>query len=366
MNASTSPQNVEIIKCQPKAPLVETPNPKFGTVFSPHMLKMDISTSDFSNIRAEIKPYDREPMYPSCIAIHYGQSIFEGMKAFRQKDGSVGIFRLDLHAKRFRRSCQLMSMTEIPEDVFTQCLLEYVRFEKDSVPSLPDHALYLRPVLFGSDPQIKMGRSATYSFYILASVAGNYFHGRSSEGAKVLVNREFVRAYPGGLGEAKTAANYAASLGPLSYAASLGCDQLLFLSAVDHDHVDEMGGMNFFVVRDGELVTPPLLGTILDGVTRRSILEIAKTLGMTVKEEPLSFSQLMKDIDSGKVTECFACGTAAVVQPLSELLYQDKRGGETSPIPLPKGYPVALRLREQLQKIQRGEHEAPGAWLSRV
>jgi branched-chain amino acid aminotransferase len=358
--------SIRITKCSP-LPALKTPeNPKFGTQFAPHMLKLELKSNDFSDLKAEIIPYAAQPMHPSALVLHYGQSIFEGMKAYRLGNGGVGIFRLDLHAKRFENSCKIMSMPPLPPEIFETCLKEYVAFERDSVPSYPDHSLYLRPVMFPVDKLIKMGRGNTYDFYIISAVAGNYFAGKAGIGAKVLVNRQFVRAYPGGLGEAKTAANYAASLAPLDYAAKNGCDQLLYLQAVDHDHVDELGGMNFFIVRGNTIVTPPLTGTVLNGVTRKSILELASSLGLQGKEEPISFTRLMEEIASGKVTECFACGTAAVVQSLGELLYQDKIGGELKPIKLKAEYKVANAIHDQLRKIQRGLVQAPAKWLSEV
>ncbi|MGE3974232.1 MAG: branched-chain amino acid aminotransferase [Bdellovibrionales bacterium] len=358
-----SSHSTKIKTCNALPPLEKIENPKFGTVFAPHMLHMEILNGDYTNAQVDIRPYGPEPMEPSSVVLHYGQSIFEGMKAFYQADGSVGVFRVDSHAKRFAQSCRLMSMPPMPEELFTKCVMEYVKFERASVPEFADHALYLRPMMYGSDSKIKMGRSDKYSFRIIASVAGNYFHGRGITGAKVLVNREFIRAYPGGLGEAKTAANYASSLGPLDYAAKLGCDQLLYLNAVGHDFVDELGGMNFFMVRDGALVTPPLTGTILNGVTRKSILEMAPSIGLKASEEPISFTKLREDILSGRVTECFACGTAAVVQPLRELLYQEKTNAPTESLKLSPDFTVATKILEKLKKIQRGESEAPGRWI---
>jgi len=357
--------SIQITKCAPRPPLKNIENPKFGAVFAPHILKLEINGDNFYDLRAEIKPYGDEPMAPSAVVLHYGQSIFEGMKAFQLEGGGVGIFRLDLHAKRFANSCRIMAMPILPPEIFEQCLKEYVDFEKESIPSLPDHSLYLRPVMFGVDNMIKMGRSKKYQFYIIATIAGSYFGGRAT-GAKVLVNRQFIRAYPGGLGEAKTAANYAASLGPLDYAAKLGCDQILYLQATDHDSVDELGGMNFFVVRGDTLVTPPLAGTILDGVTRRSILEMAKNLGLKAKEEAISFTRLMEEIKTGSVNECFACGTAAVVQPIGEILYQESKNQSSQSIKLPSDFKVVQTILNNLQKIQRGALPAPGNWVFKV
>lgn len=343
-------------------------NPKFGTAFTPHIMQWDIDTSqnDFGG-PAEVKAMATgERFTTSSVIFHYGQSIFEGMKAFRQKDGSVGIFRADLHARRFMKSAEALAMPVISEADFLFLLKEYVRIEKDSVPDLENHALYLRPLMIARDEIVKVGRSKKYSFYILACVVGSYFAGGVAKPARVLVCKEFVRAVPGGLGEAKTAANYAASLAPQSHAEKNGCDQVLYLDAIHHDFVDELGGMNFFIVRNGELVTPALNGSILRGVTRQSLLEIAPSLGLKAREEKLSFSQIIKDIESGAVTEAFACGTAAVIHSIGEFLFQEKKSDKPASIKLPQKAPVATKLLEHLKKIQRGEIAAPDKWIFKI
>jgi branched-chain amino acid aminotransferase len=256
-------------------------------------------------------------------------------------------------------------MPEVPEDVFLKCLKEYMEFESESVPSEPDHSLYIRPLLIARDEIIKIGRSKTYSFFIMSAVAGSYFPGGLSKPARVLVNREFVRAFPGGLGEVKTAGNYAASLLAQSYAEKYSCDQVLYLDALKHDAIDELGGMNFFMVRNGEVVTPSLEGTILSGVTRRSILDLAPTLGFKAKEARISFSEMVAEIKSGRVTETFACGTAAVIHSICDLVIQDKTDGPTETVSLPKTFPVATKLLETLQAAQRGNHPVPSGWLFR-
>ncbi len=340
-------------------------NPKFGTVFSPHMLKMTIS-AETNAFEAEITPFQSEMMSPATLVLHYGQSIFEGMKAYRQKDGSVAIFRADLHAQRFYKSAVTMAMAPLPEDIFMKCLMEFVNFEQESVPSEPEHALYLRPLLFARDELVKLGPSKKYTFYIMATIAGRYFAATGITPAKVLMNKMAIRAYPGGTGEAKTAGNYAASLYPHSQAIKMGCDQVLYLDAVTHDNIDELGGMNFFMVRGDELVTPKLTGAILNGVTRRSILEMASKVGMKAKEESISFSQLTQDIKSGKIKECFACGTAATVHPIGTFFIQSSPSTSTETVSLPSEFPVALKILETISSIQRGQIAAPGDWLFKV
>ncbi|MEQ1877413.1 MAG: branched-chain amino acid aminotransferase [Bdellovibrionia bacterium] len=348
-------------------PKVEyAPNPKFGTIFTPHMLHMKISADNSTELAAEIVPFADEFFSPGALVLHYGQSIFEGMKAYRQANGGVAIFRPDLHAKRFVKSAERMAMPALSEKVFLDCLREYVAFEQENVPNEPEHSLYLRPLMIARDTMVKVGRSKTYTFYILGCIAGSYFPGGAMKGCKVLVNRQFVRAFPGGLGEAKTAANYAASLWPQSIAEKHGCDQVLYLDGIKHDYIDELGGMNFFMVRGGQLVTPVLNGAILNGVTRRSILDIASQLKLVAREEKISFTELKEGIQAGTITEAFACGTAAVVSPIGEILYQDQLTDEPKSLKLSKEFPVGAQIGDLLKSIQRGVTPAPGDWLLRV
>lgn len=341
-------------------------HPKFGSVFSAHMLRMDFSTETPGEWSAEILPYGPEPMAPSNVTLHYGQSIFEGMKAYRQDNGSVAIFRADLHAKRFAHSAARMAMPQLPEDVFLDCLKAYVAFESDFVPAHEGHSLYLRPLMIGRDEAIKVGRSKVYSFYILSTIAGSYFHSGAMKPAKVLVNREFVRAYPGGMGEAKTSANYAASLYPQTVAERMGCDQVLYLDAIKHENIDELGGMNFFVVEGNRLLTPKLNGCILNGVTRKSILELAPSLGLETVEMDLKFSDVADGIRSGRIREAFACGTAAVVSPIGELVYLENEKSKPQSITLQNDFSTAKVLLDTLSKIHRGQKPAPGNWLYNV
>jgi branched-chain amino acid aminotransferase len=307
--------------------------------------------------------FKSEQFSPATAVFHYAQTIFEGLKVYRLKDGSVAAFRADLHAERFMKSARRLAMPVIGEKVFLECLRAYIDMESESVPSEPDHSLYIRPLLISRDEIIKIGTSKTYTFYIMSAIAGSYFPGGVTKGARVLVNRDFVRAFKGGLGDVKTGGNYAASLSPQAYASGYECDQVLYLDAETHDHIDELGGMNFFMIRNGELVTPSLTGTILPGVTRRSIIELAPTLGHKVSERPISFTEMLKDVSAGKVTEAFACGTAAVVHPISEFVVQEKTGGPATTVKLPPGHDVSLKLRETLSSVQRGGIKAPGDWL---
>jgi len=326
---------------------------------------MELTLDGPADFHAHIIPLADEPIPPTGAALHYGQTIFEGMKAYRQKDGGVALFRADLHAKRFKKSARRMVLRELPEEIFLQCLKEYVSFVADNVPGEPEHSLYLRPLLMAADKKIKVGASQKNVFYIMSSIAGGYF-GNKSGRARVMVCRDFVRAFPHGLGEVKTAANYAASIYPQRLAAQKECDQVLFLDAVNHDYIDELGGMNFFAIRGNELLTPTLNGCILDGVTRRSILEIASSVGLKPTETRLSFTELKSEIKSGKCTEAFACGTAAVISPIGEFYFQESTDAEGEVLKMPSEIKGSTALLEKLRKIHRGEEKAPGDWLLRV
>ncbi|MEQ1664648.1 MAG: branched-chain amino acid aminotransferase [Bdellovibrionales bacterium] len=354
----------QITKMTKLPPVKYTPNPMFGTIFAPHVLKMELSLEGTNNFEAVIKPLEKEPHSPAMAALHYGQSIFEGMKAFVQKDKGIGVFRADLHARRFRKSARRMAMAEIPEEIFVNCVKEYVAFVADNVPHEPDHSLYLRPLLIAADEKIKVGTSQKYLFYIMSTIAGNYFGSSGKlKPARVMVDRQFVRATPGGMGEIKTAANYAASIWPQRIAAQKECDQVLYLDSVKHDFVDELGGMNFFAVRNNELLTPKLNGCILDGVTRRSIIETSAQLDLKSIETDISFTQLRKDILAGTITEAFACGTAAVVHPIGEFLFQDSPGSQPEMLKLKAEPNVSLKILEHIKAIQRGQKNAPGSWI---
>jgi branched-chain amino acid aminotransferase len=354
------------IKTCPKAPARTYPeNPMFGTEFVPYVLKMHLNLKGPNDYNAEIIPFADEPFSPGASVLHYGQSIFEGLKAFAQPNGDVGIFRLEQHAARFRKSAQRMMMADVPEQVFIDAVKAFVARAKDDVPKYPEHSLYLRPLLIAADQKIKVGSSSTYIFYVMGTIAGNYFgSGGKVKPARVLVSPQFVRAHPGGLGETKTAANYAASIYPQSLGAQKGCDQVLFLDSVHHDFIDELGGMNFFAIRGNELLTPDLNGCILRGVTRASIIEMAPKLGFKVSEGRISFTELRKMIEKGDVTETFACGTAAVVSPIGEFLFQKNIGDEGTMITL-KGTPEkSMTIRKALIATQEGKIPSPANWLT--
>ena len=294
------------------------PNPSFGSVHAPVMLWFDIKKGQEVPDKVTIEPFGDTSLSPFCSTLHYGQSIFEGMKAYRLSENEVGVFRPDLHAKRFSHSASKMAMTKFNPELFLECISTFVKACKGYVPNEPGHSLYLRPLLMADDPVIKVRASDSYRFMIMASIVGPYFKNKK-KGSRVLINKTFIRAFPGGTGEAKTSANYALSLNALEHAYANDFDQVLYVDALKKEKIEELGGMNFFMVKNGEIYTPRLDGQILHGVTRKSVIEIAGKLGIPCHETDI----LLSDLTSPDVSEVFASGTAASIAPLSEIGIQE-------------------------------------------
>jgi branched-chain amino acid aminotransferase len=332
-------------------------SPSFGTVHVPILLWFEMDKHEGSPKEVFIDSLSAMKISPFNSTLHYGQSIFEGLKAFRLNDSEVGIFRPKLNAERFERSAKIMSMADFSPELFMNCLIEYVKACKKYVPSEPGHSLYLRPLLIANDPVIKVKSSKNYRFVIMSSIVGPYFK-KNAKGSKVLINKSFIRAFPGGTGEAKTAANYAMSLPGLEYAQSIGFDQVLYLDAMKKEKLEELGGMNFFMVKNGELYTPKLDGQILHGITRRSILEIATSIGIKCHESDV----LLSNITSGQAEEVFAVGTAASVSSIAELGLQEKKDSKVESYKF-ESTVVANKLRQILLDTQTGKTEFSKSWM---
>jgi branched-chain amino acid aminotransferase len=336
-------------------------DPGFGRVFTDHMAVVRYSEGQGWHL-ARIQP--REPIStdPASAVLHYAQEIFEGLKAYRLPDGGVGLFRPDANARRLRESAKRMAMPELPEDIFLESVRALVRTDKDWVPTIPDGALYLRPFVIASEVFLGVKPSAEYIYAVIASSVGSYWKG-GVKAISLWVSRQYTRAAPGGTGAAKCGGNYAASLIALAEATRQGCDQVLFLDAVERRWIEELGGMNlFFAFDDGRLVTPPLGGTILAGITRDSLIRLARDKGLTVAEEAYSIDQWRADAESGYLVEAFACGTAAVVTPVGRV-----RDGD-SEFQVGTGGPGQLTesLRRELTDIQFGRARDPYGWMERV
>ncbi|HLT68067.1 MAG TPA: branched-chain amino acid aminotransferase [Microbacterium sp.] len=330
-------------------------NPGFGSVFTDHMVDLCWSEKGGWH-RPRVEPYGPISLDPAAAVLHYAQEIFEGMKAYRHADGSIHTFRPEQNARRFNRSARRLSMPEIPEEYFLQAIRELVSVDAEWVPSGDDQTLYLRPFMFAKEAFLGVRPAKKYGFYVIASPAGAYFTG-GVKPVSIWLSETYARAAEGGTGSAKTGGNYAASLLPQSEAYDKGCDQVVFLDA--HGNVEELGGMNIvFVKKDGTLVTPAS-ESILDGVTRNSLLQLAEDRGHTVERRPVTLAEWRDGVASGEIVEVFACGTAAVVTPIGRL----KAAGFDDEQPIGE---LALSLREELTDIQYGRREDTHGWLYRL
>lgn len=332
----------------------------FGQYFSDHIFSMRWSREQgWSD--AQIQPYQEFSLDPAAMVFHYGQAIFEGMKAYRTKNGEILLFRPERNFKRMNQSAVRMCMPRIPVDRMLQAVKAFVYLERDWIPTTKGATLYLRPTMIASEPALGLRPSNEYIFFILASPVGAYY----AEGfnpVKIYVEDAYVRAVPGGVGEAKTAGNYAASVKALTEAQQKGYSQVLWLDALEHKYIEEVGTSNAFFVINDELITPPLSGTILPGITRDSVIQLAKDWGLSVIERKISIDEVLSAAENGSLGEIFSTGTAAVISPLGEFCYQGKsvlvNNGKTGP--------VSQRLFDALQAIQFGETADPHQWIVRV
>jgi branched-chain amino acid aminotransferase len=285
-------------------------NPEFGKDCSDHMFKAVYQNGEWTN--PEIVPFGDITFSPAMLALHYGQSVFEGMKAFRMHDGRISIFRPHSNLERFNRSLDRMCMPTIPEDLFFAALVELMKVDQDWVPSAPGTSLYLRPFCFASEPRLKIKIADQYQFMILMSPAGKYF----GNPYRLKVETEYTRTAEGGTGYAKCAGNYGSSFYPVKKAVEEGFDQVLWTDAKEHRYIDEAGMMNIMFMVDGKLITPALNTAILEGITRDSVLTIALDQGIEVEERKIAVDELEVYLREGRVTEVFGTGTAAVVAPV--------------------------------------------------
>lgn len=330
----------------------------FGTLFTDHMAVIRWS-ADKGWHSAEVSARAPFAIDPAASVLHYAQEIFEGMKAYRTADGRAVLFRPEENARRFNESARRMAMPELPEEDFLAAVERLVRADAKWIPQGEGSSLYLRPFMFASETFLGVRPAKEYIFCVIASPVGPYFKG-GAKAVKIWVSETYTRAAAGGTGAAKCGGNYAASLVAQAEAAAHGCDQVVFLDAAEHRWVEELGGMNvFFVFEDGSLATPPLSGTILPGITRKSLIALAREEGLTVREEPYSFDQWQADAQSGRLKEAFACGTAAVVAGIGTVKFS---GGEFA-IGTGETGPVTTKLRETLVGIQRGQTNDRNGWL---
>ena len=335
-------------------------NPGFGTSFSDHMVSIDWDEARGWH-DATVGPLQPIPLHPAASVLHYAQEIFEGLKAYRQPDGGIALFRPEANAARFNASARRLAMPELPEALFLEAVEQLVRTDREWLPAVEGGSLYLRPFMIATETFLGVRPAKQYKFLVIASPAGNYF--KSGAPAVSIWVSQYTRAAPGGTGEAKCGGNYAASLVPQAEAMARGHDQVVFLDAAEHKWIEELGGMNvYFVFDDGSLVTPPLGGTILPGITRDSLFALARDEGLTVREERYSIDQWRADAASGELAEALACGTAAVVTPIGKVC------GHDGDFTVGSGGPGQLtgKLKARLTAIQRGEAPDPHGWVVRV
>jgi branched-chain amino acid aminotransferase len=336
-------------------------NPGFGRVFTDHMVTIRYAEGK-GWYDARVEPYGPISVDPATAVLHYAQEIFEGMKAYHTDDGGVALFRPEANAARFVQSAQRMAMAPLPEQVFLDSLHRLLEVDRAWVPIADEGSLYLRPFMYASEVFLGVKPASEYLYLVIASPVGPYFAG-GVRPVTVWISEEYTRAAPGGTGAAKCGGNYAASLLAQAEALAHGCDQVVFLDAVHRSDVDELGGMNiFFVYDDGTLVTPALTGSILPGITRDSVITLARHQGRTVVERPVPFAEWRADAAAGTLREVFACGTAAVLTPVGQVRWP---GGEFTVADGESG-PVTMALRQQLVDIQRGRTADPFGWMHRV
>jgi branched-chain amino acid aminotransferase len=329
---------------------------QFGKIFSDHMFVVDYNGQEWVNPR--IQPYGPIAMSPSLMALHYGQSVFEGMKAFRRKDDTIATFRAADNAQRLNLSAERLCMPAVPIDLFMQGLDMLLAIDGKWVPRTPGGSLYIRPFMFATDEFVGVRPSTTYKFIIITGPVGPYY----SQPIKLLVADHYVRAAVGGVGEAKAAGNYAASLLPAKEAQEQGFNQVMWTDAKEFKYVQEVGTMNIFFVIGDTVFTPATDGAILKGITRDSIIKILRDKGFKVEERPISIDEIMAAHVQGQLNECFGTGTAAIVAPVSEISYK----GHLMQLPDIEKAPVAAYAKSALSAIRYGEAEDKWRWTRRV
>ena len=329
-------------------------NPRFGEEVSDHMLICDFDNGKW-NI-PEILPYANLTMSPTALALHYGQTVFEGMKAFRRKDGRINIFRIDKHYERLVKSLDRMCMPIIPKEIFVEGIVKLVKLDCEWVSSEAGSSLYIRPFMYASEGKFGIHVSEEYRFVIFTGPVGLYY----SKPLKVKVETQFIRAAKGGTGYAKCGGNYGGALYPTQMAHKEGYDQVLWTDAMCHKYIEESGTMNVMFVVDGVLITPPISDSILDGVTRDSLLTIAKDLGVSTQVRPISIDQLRTALVEHTLSEAFGVGTAAVIAPISLINIE----GTDYPVNNYSGESISTKLKEYLEGLRIGIHEDVYGWSS--
>ncbi|MCP4727871.1 MAG: branched-chain amino acid aminotransferase [bacterium] len=332
----------------------------FGKTFTDYMFQMNYSPEKGWHDPV-IKKLEDFSLSPAVMVFHYSQEIFEGLKGYLRADGKIGLFRAIENFKRMNRSAERICMPTIPVEDQQQAVEELLKIEKDWFPDKDSGSMYIRPTMIGTDPYLGVKESSNYIYYVILSPSGFYFKG-GPQPVKVYVTDKYVRAAIGGVGTAKTGGNYAASLLAGKEARDKGCDQVLWLDAKHNKYVEEVGAMNICFVMNGKtVVTSQLNGAILEGVTRDSAIALCKKLGYEVEERPISIDEVLEKIETGEITECFGCGTAAVISPVGKFLYKDKWYNVSD-----EPGPISQQLYTELTGIQWGIKEDGFGWTKVV
>ena len=330
---------------------------RFGTVFTDHMFVMDYDPENGWH-DGKIVPYGPLALDPATVVFHYGQEMFEGLKAYKTKEGKVQLFRPDMNAKRTNNTNKRMCIPQIDEQMYIDAIKELVAVDKDWIPQKPDTALYIRPFIIGTDKFLGVAASNTYKFIIILSPVGPYYESGLAP-TRIYVENEFVRSAPGGTGYAKIGGNYAAAMIAEQKAHDMGYDQVLWLDAKEGKYVEEIGTSNAFFKIDGELYTAPLEGTILQGLTRDSMITVMKDWGYKVNEVRFTIEDVFKAAEEGRLEEVFATGTAAVISPVGELYWNDRHivinNNEIGEL--------SQKLYDELYGIQTGEKADTRGWI---
>lgn len=336
---------------QSKAGEIDFHNITMGTRFTDHMFVCDYENGTWHNPR--IEPLALIPTHPAAMALHYGQAIFEGMKATLGKDGTPLLFRPNENAKRLNHSADRMGMPSFPEDLFVEALKQFTALEKDWIPTQEGSALYLRPFMYADEAFIGMRAATSFKFIVMGSPAGPFF----SRKIKLYAEKKYVRAVNGGTGEAKAAGNYAAAIRPTEYAKAKGYDQVLWLDAQDFEYIQEVGTMNVFFKIAGKFITPDLSGSILAGITRMSVIELLRDKGFEVTERPIKISEIIAAAENGTLEEAFGAGTAVGIAMVDEI------GNNDFSIKLPAANPVSVLVNNTLNAIKVQEQEDKFGWI---
>lgn len=349
---------ISVEKCKTsRLPEVDFDHIPFGKVFSDHMLVADYRDGEWQE--PTIMPFGHLTMHPAMMALHYGQSIFEGLKAYKNGDGDAVLFRPEENFKRFNKSAERMCMAPVPEEIWLDGLYQLVKLDQNWIPTNSGSSLYIRPFMFATDEYVGIKPSDQYRFIIFTSPVGAYY----SEPVSVKIEEHYVRAAAGGIGSAKAAANYGASLYPNKLAMEQGFRQLIWTDAKEHKYIEESGTMNVFFIIDGKIVTPSTdRDTILKGITRKSVIQLARDKGLEVEERPILVEEVVNAAKQGKLQDAFGAGTAATIAHISKIGYRD----EIIDLPPVSERRVSNDLLKSLDEIRLGKVEDPYGWVVKL